>query len=103
LYQRNLIVTDFWNIVFNLDLRWYRTQYDLIDIILRQVETFQKNSRALKVGRYITQQEISYLYAVWDQLNFELADVEKLLPMTRRKLGLKFRWRRAEIFVWYRY
>jgi len=52
LYQRDLIVTgNFWNIVVNLDLKWYRTQLDLIDLILRQVETFQENPRALRVGR----------------------------------------------------
>ena len=63
LYQRDLIVTgNFWNIAVNLDLKWYRTQP-------------------------VTQQEISYLYSVWEQLNSELADVEKLLPMTRRKRG----------------
>jgi len=39
LYQRDLIVTgNFWNIVVNLDLKWYRTQLDLIDLILRQVD-----------------------------------------------------------------
>jgi len=89
LYQRDLIVTgNFWNIVVNLDLKWCRTQLDLICIVLRQVQTFQGNPRTLKVDRYVTQQEISYLYAVWEQLNSELADVEKLLPMTRRKRGL---------------
>jgi hypothetical protein len=89
LYQRDLIVTgNFWNIVVNLDLKWYCTQLELINLILRQVETFQENLRALKVGRYVSKMEISYLYAVWEQLNSELADVEKLLPMTRRKRGL---------------
>ena len=42
-YQRDLFVTgNFWNVV-NLDLKWYRTQLDLIDIILKEVETFQGN------------------------------------------------------------
>ena len=89
LYQRDLVVTgNFRNVVVNLDLRWYGTQLDLIDIILKQVETFQENPRSLKAGRCVTRQEIKYLYAVWEQLNFELTYVEKLLPMTRQKRGL---------------
>jgi uncharacterized protein (DUF2225 family) len=82
------VTGNFWNIVVNLDLKWYRTQLDLINLILRQVETFQENPRTLKVGRYVSKAEISYLYAVWEQLNSELADVEKLLPPTRKKRGL---------------
>jgi len=97
------VTGNFWNIV-NLDLKWYRTELDLIDIILRHVETFQENPGTLKVGRYVTQQEISYLYAVWEQLNSELADVEKLLPMTRQKRGLlNFGGEVLHFFVWYRY
>jgi hypothetical protein len=54
----------------------------------------------------VTQQEISYLYAVWEQLNAELAEVEKLLPMTRQKRGLLnffFGGGRVEFFVSYRH
>jgi hypothetical protein len=29
-----------------------------------------------------------YLHVVWDQLNLEFADMEKLLPLTRQKRGL---------------
>jgi len=89
LYQRDLIVTgNFWNIVVNLDLKWYRTQLDLVDLILKHVETFQEKPQVAHTGRYITRQEISYLYAVWAQLNSEFRDVEKLLPVSRQKRGL---------------
>jgi len=42
----------------------------------------------MKAGRCVTRQEIKRLYAEWEQLNFELAHVEKLLPMTRQRRGL---------------
>jgi hypothetical protein len=58
------VTGNFWNVV-NLDLKWYGTQLDLIDIILKQVETFQGNPHSPSAGRYITQQEVNYLYAVW--------------------------------------
>jgi uncharacterized protein YoxC len=38
--------------------------------------------------RYINWQEIKYIQTVWEQLNLELKDLEKLLPVTRRKRGL---------------
>ena len=79
---------NFWNVVVNLDLKWYRTQLHLIDIILKQVETFQEKSQAANTGHYITREEINYLYAVWVQLNSEFRDVEKLLPILRQKRGL---------------
>jgi hypothetical protein len=40
LYQQVLIVTgNFWNVVANLDLKWYRFHLELIDLILKQVQT----------------------------------------------------------------
>ena len=52
LYQRDLIVTgNFWNVIVNIDLKWYRTQIDLIDIILQQIGTYQKNPRWLGTNR----------------------------------------------------
>jgi hypothetical protein len=44
LYHQDLIVTgNFWNVVVNLDLKWYRSQLDLIGVILAHVENYQKN------------------------------------------------------------
>jgi hypothetical protein len=44
LYHQDLIVMgNFWNVVVNLDLKWYRSQLDLIDVILEHVETYQRN------------------------------------------------------------
>jgi uncharacterized protein YeeX (DUF496 family) len=40
------------------------------------------------VAHYVNWQEITYLYAVWNQLHRELEDVEKLLPQARQKRGL---------------
>ena len=89
LYQRDLIVIgNFWNVVVNLDLKWYRSQLDLIDIILKQVETFQEKPHAANAGHYITREEVNYLCAVWAQLNPEFRHVEKLLPISRQKRGL---------------
>jgi hypothetical protein len=89
LYQRDLIVTgNFWNVIVNLDLKWYRTQLDVVDIILKQVETFQEKPHAANTGHYITREEVKYLYAVWDQSNSEFRDVEKLLAISRQKRGL---------------
>jgi hypothetical protein len=59
--QGDLIVTsNFWNVVVNLGLKWYRYQLDFIDLILRQVETFQKNPRSLNTSRYDNWHEIKY-------------------------------------------
>jgi len=89
LYQQDLIVTvNFWNVIVNIDLKWYRTQIDLIDMILQQIETYQKNPRWLGTNRYVSWQEITYLHAVWEQLNLEFEDMERLLPVTRQKRGL---------------
>jgi hypothetical protein len=60
----------------------------LIDLILRQVETFQRNPRSLNTNRYVNWQEIKYLKALWYQLNLEFQDIEKLLPLTLQKRGL---------------
>jgi hypothetical protein len=87
LYQQDLIVTgNFSNVVVNL--KWYRSQLDLIDDLLGHVENYLKTPRAIHAGRYINWHEIVYLHAVWDQLNLELTDMEKLLPQTRQKRGL---------------
>jgi hypothetical protein len=54
----------------------------------------------MNTGRYVNWQEIMYLHAVWDKLNLEFADMQKLLPLTRQKRRLKF-WRRCFKFsVW---
>ena len=79
---------NFWNVVINLDLKWYRSQLDLIDLILKQVETYQRNPCSLNTGCYVNWQEIKYLQAVWEQLNLEFEDIEKLLPLTCQKRGL---------------
>ena len=89
LYQQDLIVTgNFWNVVVNLDLNWYRSQLEVIDLILHHIDTYQKGSRTQNTSPYINWQEINYLHAVWDQLNLELMDLEKLLPTARRKEDL---------------
>ena len=75
LYQQDLIITgNFWNLIVNLDLKWYRTQLDMIDLILKQVGTYQTNPRFIYTGRYINWQEVTYLQAVWEQLNLEFQD-----------------------------
>ena len=79
---------NFWNVVVNLDLKWYRSQLDLIDLIFKQVETFQRNPRSLNTSRYVNWQEVKYLQAVWEQLNLEFQDIEKLLPCTRQERGV---------------
>jgi hypothetical protein len=89
LYQQALIVTgNFWNVIVNLDLKWYRWQLDLIDATLGHVENYLKTSRAIHAGRYVNWHEIVYLQAVWNQLNLEFTDMEKLLPEPRQKRGL---------------
>ena len=80
-------MTDIWNVVVNLDLKWYRSQLDLINVILKQVETYQKNRRSLSTGRYVNWQEIKYLPSVLEQLNLEL-DLETLLPLVCQKRRL---------------
>jgi len=60
LYKIDLIVTgNFWNLIFNLDLKWYRTQLNMIDLILTQVGTYQTNPRFVHTGRYIYWQEVT--------------------------------------------
>jgi len=89
LYQQDLIVTgNFWNVIVNIDLKWYRTQINIIDLILQQIDTYQKNPRWLGTSRYVSWQEITYLHAVWEQLNLEFEDMERLLPVTHQKRGL---------------
>jgi hypothetical protein len=37
IYERDLIVTgNVWNVVVSLDLKWYRSQLDYIDAVLKQ-------------------------------------------------------------------
>ena len=89
LYQQDLVVTgNFWNLIANLDLKWYRAQLDLIDLILTQVAFYPTNPRFINTSRYVNWQEVTYLQAVWEQLNLEFQDIEKLLPITRQKRGL---------------
>jgi hypothetical protein len=80
-YQRDLVVTgNFWNVV-NLNLKWWRFKLDLIDVILKQVETYQKNPRSVSAVRYVKWKVITYLHAVWKELNLELENMERLLPL----------------------
>ena len=80
-YQEDLIVTgNFWNLIVNLDLKRYQTQLDIIDLILTQVGIYQAKPRFVNTSRYINWQEVTYLQAVWEQLNLEFQDIEKLLP-----------------------
>jgi len=74
--------------IVNLDLKWYRTQLNMINLILTQVGTYQTTPRFIYRGRYINWQEVTYLQAVWEQLNLEFQDIEKLLPVTRQKISL---------------
>ena len=79
---------NFWNLIVNLDLKWYRVQLDMIDLILTQVASYPTNPRFINTSRYVNWQEVTYLQAVWEQLNLEFQDIEKLLPITRQKRGL---------------
>jgi hypothetical protein len=56
--------------------------------MLKQVDTFRRNSRTSNTTLYINWQEIIYLQAVWEQLHFELLNLEKHLPTSRQKRGL---------------
>jgi hypothetical protein len=60
----------------------------MIDLILKQVGTYQTNPRFIHTGRYINWQEVTYLQAIWEQLNLEFQDIEKLLPVTRQTRSL---------------
>jgi hypothetical protein len=88
-FVQDLVVNgNFWNLIVSLDLKLYRTQLDLIDLILTQIGTYQTNPRFIHPGRYVNWQEVTYLQAVLEQLNLEFQDVENLLPVTRQKRGL---------------
>ena len=60
---------NFWNLIVNLDLKWYRVQLDMIDLILTQVGSYPTNPRFVNTSRYVNWQEVTYLQAVWEQLN----------------------------------
>jgi hypothetical protein len=42
----------------------------------------------MNTGLYVNWQEVTYLHAVWEQLNSKFEDMEKLLPRTRQRRGL---------------
>ena len=77
-----------WNLIVNLYLKWYRAQLDMIDLILTQVGSYPTNPRFINTSRYVNWQEVTYLQAVWKQLNLDFQDIEKLLPITLQKRGL---------------
>jgi len=60
----------------------------MVDLILTQVASYPTNPRFINTSRYVNWQEVTYLQAVWEQLNLEFQDIEKLLPITRQKRGL---------------
>jgi hypothetical protein len=78
----------FWNVIGNLNLNWYRTHIDMIGTILREVDFYKKHPRVLDKLVYVNWQEIKYVYTIWAQLNVELKDLEKLLPVTRKMIVL---------------
>jgi hypothetical protein len=54
LYERDLIVPgNVWNVVVNLDLKWYRFQLDYIDVVLNHVDRYQRDPRMQIVAHYV--------------------------------------------------
>jgi hypothetical protein len=46
LYQQDLLVTgNFWNVIVNLDLNWYRIHLNMIGLILKQINVYQSSPR----------------------------------------------------------
>ena len=77
LYQQDLIVTgNFWNVIVNLDLNWYRIHLNLIDIILKQIDGYQKQPRMVDKQKYVNWQELKYVQTIWEQLDLELKDLK---------------------------
>jgi uncharacterized protein YoxC len=60
----------------------------LIDLVLKQIDAYQKQPRMVDKQKYVNWQELKYVQTIWEQLNLELKDLEKLLPVNRRKRGL---------------
>ena len=60
----------------------------MIGTILREVDFYKKHPRVLDKLVYVNWQEIKYVYTIWAQLNVELEDLEKLLPVTRKMIVL---------------
>jgi hypothetical protein len=84
-------------------LKWYRTQLNLTDIILKQVKTFQENPRTLKACHYVTRQEISYLYAVRGTAKFRVGRCGKAFTNVKPETETSKFWRGHTEFVWTRY
>ena len=77
LYQQDLIVTgNFWNVIVNLDLNWYRMHLNLIDIILKQIDGYQKQPQMADKQKYVNWQELKYVQTIWEQLDLELKVLE---------------------------
>ena len=60
----------------------------MIDLILKQLDAYQKQPRMVDKQKYVNWQELKYVQTIWEQLNLELKDLEKLLPVSCRKRGL---------------
>jgi hypothetical protein len=50
---RHDLTGNFWNVVVNVDFKWYRSHLHPIDVILQQVETYQKYPLSFGSGRYV--------------------------------------------------
>lgn len=59
LYQQDLLVTlNFSNVIVNFGLKWYRTHFDMIGTILKQISIYQKHLRMATKPSYINGQGI---------------------------------------------
>lgn len=46
LYKRDLLLTgNFWNVIVNLNLNWYRTKVDMLNTIVRQTDFYRTRPR----------------------------------------------------------
>jgi hypothetical protein len=100
LYQQNLIVTgNIWNVVVTLDLKWYRSQLDLIDLILKQVENIQRYPRSLNTSRYVNWQ-MKIFESCMGTAKFRISGYKKVIATDTIKEGtFVFRWKYINLFI----
>jgi hypothetical protein len=93
LHEQELLVTgNHWNIIVNTDVKWFRNTVNMLNLVWKQLERYEAEVTSQKAD-LVSWQELSRVSDITMELDREIKNVDKLLPVNptsilRKRRGL---------------
>jgi hypothetical protein len=93
LHEQELLVTgNHWNIVVNIDVKWFRNTLNILNLVWKQLERYEVEATSQKAD-LVSWQELSRANDITMELDREIKNLEQLLPVNptsvlRKRRGL---------------